>query len=470
MAVAAAIKTMSEMGNPPFESGTLKSFFDELGGLYAGRHDVVHPFLELVEKVENHLGHVLEDHASIEAHHIDHAHETEEKLFRKTFDYNVKELGRYDVGEDNSHHYNGDDNTVTKIARTEVIATPENKRDERENQKLAQLLRYIDTANNNAARMRALEQRLTEIRNEIQRLREENERHEKALKALDKAQRLLDDSGLNDQTEKGREKREKLEKRLEKAGIDISQFQNADGTIDTARLEEATRREEEQRQRQIEENNKKIEVLELEYSEKHSELNAINKTDQDNEREYAEYSQSVPSGAIADSSIALLANAPADSVEVTSEVEPAITHEEIEVLEAETIEEKSLISTFKAFAAGLMGQDEAPAEQNENALAANEQFFEDGAEEQTTAIADDRKIVALPVSSVAMGSGQRSVGSFAESDNEQEFQPSVLATSFVQASNPAALVQSEPEQTPSAPEYKAAGDTWKRQSQLGMAA
>lgn len=468
MAVAAAIKTMSDMGNSPFESGTLKSFFDELGGLYAGRHDVVHPFLELVEKVENHLGHVLDDHAAIEAHHIGHAHETEEKLFRKTFDYTTKELGRNDVGEDNSHHYNGDDNTTTKIARTEVVVTPEGKKNERENRNLFELLRYLDTANNNAAKIRALEQRLTEIRNEIQRLREENEKHEKALKSIDKAQRLLDDSDLNDQTKEGQEKREKLENRLEKADIPMSQFQNADGTIDIARLEEETRRQEEQRLQKIKENNQKIEGLGKKYSQIESEIRTLKGNEKDDPQQYAKtMPEASPPPALNNIPVSDGTNGmnPPSEIDIEHETSTAsLMQKEIESLESEAVDERSLMEKFKTFAAGLMETDEAPAAENNDNLAANDDHYEEQ-NEIASATSTQESATILPLSSVA-SSGQRSLRSFA--DDGQEYQPSYMAASFVQASNPVATPSPEPIQT--APEYKATGDVWKRQAQFGMAA
>ena len=81
--------------------------------------------------------------------------------------------------------------------------------------------------------------RMAELEAEIKALEEEKAKLQDRLDAIDTAEDLLDDEDLNDDTVRGREKREKLKAELRRLGYDVDEFTRPDGTIDVEAAQDA---------------------------------------------------------------------------------------------------------------------------------------------------------------------------------------------------------------------------------------
>ncbi len=144
-----------------------------------------------------------------------------DSVFTTTHNYNVRDLDKGDADESNDI---GRRNFTLVTNRDDF--NPESKRKKRNE---IYLQAAMDILEANARRMEQLEI-------EIKALEEEKAQLEDRLDAYEEIQDLLNDESLNDDSFAGRGKREKLKRMAAKVGINVDDYIDENGKVDTVTL------------------------------------------------------------------------------------------------------------------------------------------------------------------------------------------------------------------------------------------
>lgn len=367
-----------------------------------------------IDHAEWNLGHLVETPHDLERSHIENVFHLDDYRNHKIIEYSRDDVQKEQSGGPS------DANLVTAGGYLKQAIQDPDAHIQNESQKTQKNEFYVQLF---ISEQQRIERMLSALQEKIDAHELKIAEYNEQIHELEDAQSLLDNGDINEDSQRGRDKRQKIEKVLQKQGLSLDDFRKADGTID----EEALRARLETDQAELEEQRRQAQRELDEYKEKYR------KVAEENNVQVANYDRALESGdvsAIKKAEEALSANEATHLTVITNRIS----------------EEERLQNIQNA----AINTDVSPNEYGKLTVVDTSQELDFSEDEFSDEFGDDDLAFLDDVSGSddVFAPKEFSLGSVAESENDTR----TISITFNTAHN-AIETTTEPN-TPSVPEYE----------------